>query len=136
MWVQDGRKHFNGASIEDIRLGPMLRRATPCGVVVPPSSEVAKADALLARVNHNRWIVDCPDCNGAEFVWLDQLVMMCQSCWNSSVGGKWRRVRIPADVQQIEAALEKRHAPQNRNWEPGETVADLKADNRAHGLEE
>jgi hypothetical protein len=67
-------------------------------------------------------------------VWLDEPLMMCSNCFNGTVGGLWRRVELPGEMSQIEAALLVRPVPNNRNWRPGETVEDLIAENIEHGL--
>lgn len=49
-------------------------------------------------------------------------------------GQAWRP-KFPAERQQIERVLRKRRM-ENMNWKPGETLADLSAENKAHGLGE
>ena len=87
---------------------------------------------VAARINHGRWLVDCPGCNSALVVDLSQPVFMCFECGNNHNGGKWLAVTIPGNRTIIEAELLKRpwngRNPAeaiNRNWEPGETVATL-----------
>jgi hypothetical protein len=133
-WVIDGRKAHDGLSLDEVRLRQMVRRAAHLGISLRALSEVSDAPPIKARVNHNRWIAECPDCAGAEFVWLDEPLFMCQSCFNGVVGGLWRRVQLPPSVGEVEAALRLRPLPATRNWEPGETPADLHAENAAHGL--
>lgn len=105
--------------------------------LVPPTSEVDDGAPLPARVNHGRWIVDCPDCRGAMPVWVEQPLMWCSDCQNRAVGHRWRRVALPVVEERvaIEAILSQRPNPANRNWEPGEAVADLIAENAAHAGE-
>lgn len=86
-----------------------------------------------ARVNHNRWIVDCPFCNGAEALWPGQPWFLCAGCKNND-SGLAIQVEIPDDVQGIERALMKRNKYDKRNWEPGETVADLERQNNDKGV--
>lgn len=133
MRVIDGQAQF-GASQEMVYLlhPQFVQLAARVGVTVPPLDQVSRAKPLPARINHNRLIADCPDCNGAEFVWRDgPHLLMCCSCWNGRVGGLWRAVTLPDDITTIEAALSERVDPQSRNWQPGETVADLLAENEA-----
>jgi hypothetical protein len=54
------------------------------------------------------------------------------------VNGDWFKVSWPTEKQrlQIEAVLLARPFIENRNWEYPETVKDLKAENREHGLPE
>ena len=96
---------------------------------------------IAARINHGRWLVDCPGCNSALVVDLSEEVFMCVECGNSDNGGKWFAVTIPTDRAAIEAELLKRPMngrnpaeAVNRNWESGETVATLKQENIDHGI--
>jgi len=41
-------------------------------------------------------------------------------------------VVFPAEMAIIEAVLSRRRRPENRNWQPGETVADLVRENEEH----
>ncbi len=114
----------------------MAQFAQRFGVTVPPLDQIADTEPVIAIVNCNRWVVQCPDCAGAEFVWREgPHLLMCQSCWNSTVGHKWRRVVIPQEAEQVEAILEARPLPDTRNWRPQESLTDLADQNRAHGLE-
>lgn len=115
--------------------GTLAEFAKRAGVKVPAVTRVAATPPLTPRVNHNRWIVDCPDCGGAEFYWPENL-FMCAGCWNGAVGYVWRRVAVPQKRQAVERALKARPLPMNRNWEPNETVEMLQRDNRAHGVAE
>lgn len=140
MKVVDARTYF-GVGLEAFteggglgNRGNLRQRALRDGVKLLPMTEIAPGDPLPARVDHNRWIVDCPDCNGAQNVWLETLVTMCPACWNQAVGGKWRRVAVPANYREIEAALMARPLAMNRHWRPGEAVKDLHIENVAHGL--
>jgi hypothetical protein len=108
---------------------------------IPPISHVVMtAPPLVARVNHGRWIASCscgarglptPGC----IVFLGVLLGWCVRCNNGAWGGGWRMVQAPQleTRVQIEAVLEQRPRIEDRNWEPGETVADLIRENREHG---
>lgn len=99
-------------------------------VPLPPESLVAEP-AVAAYVNHGRWVVDCPFCPGALVAsFLDQR-FLCATCFNGSVGGAMVAVTFPDDYGAIEAELLKRPNEINRNWRPGETVADLVAEREA-----
>jgi hypothetical protein len=75
-----------------------------------------------------RWMADCPrPCGGAEVVSPDS-PFLCGSC------GATCAVVWPAERDDIEAVLAARPDPMTRNWSPGETVRDLIAENRAHGI--
>ena len=96
---------------------------------------------VAARINHGRWLVDCPGCNSALVVDLSEPVFMCVECANAGNAGKWFQVTVPTDRADIEAELLKRPMngrnpadAKNRNWEPGETVAALKQENAEHGI--
>lgn len=100
-------------------------------------------DIAVAHVNHGRWIADCirRDCGGAEALKLGQPEVVCANC------GLVMPIVWPPDAGLIAAVLMKRPVPQTRNWAPaghwqavasghpdGQTVADLTAENIAHGV--
>jgi ribosomal protein L37AE/L43A len=96
---------------------------------------------VAARINHGRWLVDCPGCNSALVISLSQPVFMCVECGNIANEGNWFHVTVPTNRKAIEAELLKRPwngrnpaSAINRNWEPGETVATLKKENTDHGI--
>lgn len=91
------------------------------------------AAAIQAYVNNGRWIAECPDCQNAQLACRTDKRFLCNECGNVVVGGLWRPVVWPLDLQGIESVLEKRPL-ENQNWVPGETVADLAADNKNHGV--
>lgn len=95
--------------------------------VGPSGTEIA------AYVNHGRWIAECPDCANAQLACPDDQRFMCNNCANAMNGGLWRRVIWPKNRAQLEAVLKLR-PPENQHWTPGETVADLKAENKANGV--
>lgn len=86
---------------------------------------------VVAYVNHGRWVADCPDCNGAEFVSMGA-PFMCSNCLNGG-SGVYRPVTIPAQRDAIERRLLQRKRVETRNWR-GETVAQLTDENRRHGI--
>jgi hypothetical protein len=83
-----------------------------------------------ARVEHGRWLVDCPvdGCAGAQLASDSDRRFVCVECAAGPFEVEW-----PLDRDEIEAALNVRPAP-NRNWLPGETVADLLAENAERGV--
>jgi ribosomal protein L37AE/L43A len=108
---------------------------------LPDPTEDNTFGEVSARINHGRWLVDCPGCNSALIVDLGQLTFMCVECGNNHNGGKWLRVTVPRNRSAIETELLKRPMngrnpaeAVNRNWEPGETVAILKQENTDHGI--
>lgn len=122
--AQDEHSHIKG-------LSKML------GQRIPALSEVdSEGEPIPARVYRNMWIVDCPDCRNAEFAWTDEPRFLCTNCWNGMVGGKWRIVAFPQFTDAIEKALKARPVPHTRNWNPGESYQQLRAENRANGLPE
>lgn len=132
--VFDGPKHFRSTLEDFVIRGPMAKNANRAGVKLPPFKDVHATMRLYARVNHNRWIVDCPTCKNAEFLWPDERLFMCQICWNGTFNGQWVSVEVPQQKNIIEQILKTRPAPQNRNWEIGESVQELRRQNRDHGL--
>ena len=94
---------------------------------------VAGGNELEARVEHARWIVDCENCNSAEYYFEDKL-FLCSLCNNSDVGGKTKKVKMPKARKDIEVILGKRKI-KNRHWEEPETVEDLENENILHELE-
>lgn len=103
--------------------------ALPQGIAAGPS--------VSARIEQGRWIADCPtlDCSGAEFVSFDSPVFFCCECRNAAFGNKTLPMDAPSGKTKtdIEAVLLARADRVNRNWLSGETLAHLKAENRAQG---
>ena len=106
---------------------------------MPPPDRIA--GKLQAIVNHGRWLVECPTvgCGGAVIVSRKVLIFMCPYCANVSNGGQWYQVEFPQECQQIEVELLKRPAlspiqAANRNWQLGETIEQLKAENKRMGI--
>jgi hypothetical protein len=87
---------------------------------------------LTARAEHARWIVDCPNCNSAEFAFEDNL-FLCSLCGNSDIQGKVRQVVMPTDRAEIESLLSDRPI-KNRHWIQPETVEDLQTENITMGV--
>jgi hypothetical protein len=87
---------------------------------------------LEARIEYARFIVDCPNCNSAEYAFADKL-FLCSQCLNSDIQGKARKVKMPKQRKQIEAILGER-AIKNRHWFPIETTEDLENENIAHEI--
>lgn len=85
-----------------------------------------------AYVNHGRWVVDCPDCNNAQLACRTDHRFLCNECGNIVVGGLWRVVVWPTKADAIEQTLSSRPLA-NQNWNPGQTITDLKAEQVIHG---
>lgn len=110
--------------------------------------------AVLAYVNTGRWLAHCttPGCHGVEYVRPDEPIFYCLSCGNRLTGGAAVPVKFPEDRERVEAALLKRPIILGpgatliqqvygskarglpRSWEPGQTAAELEAENEAAGL--
>ncbi len=83
--------------------------------------------AVPARVNHGRWLADCPYCAGAELVETNE-VFYCFSCGMEKNGSHPAAVTFPANRAEIERVLELREID-NQNWFPSESVDDLTIEN-------
>ena len=99
-----------------------------------PLPQRTSVRSVAAYINHGRWVVNCPDCNGAELVDLSDLRFFClNALCDRPDGGQWLSVVLPANRGEIESEILKRKMP-NRNWLQVETVADLRAENAAEGI--
>lgn len=98
------------------------------GTSVRESDEV-----LVARVDHGRWLADCPACNAG--IALTPGVAEA-FCFGSGCGHRFTNITWPdeASVDEIERTLRARPKVATRNWLPTETVDDLKAENLARKL--
>ena len=85
---------------------------------------------LRAEINHSRWLVNCPYCNNAEFLFGDK-GFYCTLCGNEGNGGKLYKVIMPKNMIQIETLLEPRPIF-NRSWKYPETIDDLATENEVH----
>lgn len=104
-------------------------------LILTPPTETAPAPAVVqAQINHGRWLAHCPFCAGAEMVDPDDPRFCCLSCYNAAVGGKWLPVKFPRDAAKLEAELLRRPQRENRNWLPSETLAQIRAENKARGV--
>lgn len=135
--IVDGRINHQAEFLDYVLKVVVGKYAAARGVRVPTLEHVSDAVALRARIDAGRWIVECPDCHDAQYVWPDdeQPLFMCVTCFNGAGDGLWRRVALPQDRSAIEELLLKRPVPGTRHWRDGETVEDLRAENRAHGHE-
>ena len=107
---------------------------------LPQPGNAVKGE-VQARVNQGRWLCDCPNpgCGGALVVSFKDRFFVCTTCGSPENGGAWYRVAFPPQKEQIERELLKRPAKDawrahNRNWELGETVDDLRQQNRDKGI--
>lgn len=81
------------------------------------------------RVEYGRWIVDCP-CASAMAVEVGAADVRCWDCGEVIGPIVW-----PPDPPAIAVILGYRPHRVNRNWLPGETLADLLMENIAHHVE-
>jgi hypothetical protein len=84
---------------------------------------------LEPRVNHGRWVVECPRCRGSVMLATPGLdtVVCSGNC------GLEYPVAFPGEREQIERVLLLRPR-ENRNWSAGETIDALRSENVAHGF--
>ncbi len=117
-----------------------MHQAAARGFIV--SDSIADHKPIKARIDHGRWLVDCPlinenqQCLGAELVTEDDKVFLCLSCGNKEVDGKLIPVRFPTKKKRVEIEdLLDRRPESNRNWFPGETAKKITKENKRHGME-
>lgn len=105
-----------------------------------------KAGRTSAYLNAGRWICDCsdwPDCDGA----IEYIPPAGTDLHRCNVCGRWARIDWPVSLAEIQNLMELRPVP-NRNWYPaghprgvadeletGQTLEDLRKENRNHGIE-
>ncbi len=89
---------------------------------------VHDSHSLVARIDHGRWIVDC-ECGAGNATDPEWGVAFCFAC------GARHKATFPDDREGVEAVLLHRPRTETRNWFPGESVAQLQAENVEHGLE-
>jgi hypothetical protein len=83
---------------------------------------------VYAYANRGRWVVDCPVCSDALKLTPGEPLFGCWGC------GTEAEVVWPVNPAAIERLLGMRPLAQSRNWQPGETLHDLLAENVAHGI--
>lgn len=109
----------------------VVARREPTGLAVI-RTEAPHGGTTPALVNWSRWIANCPGwyCRGATDLDYGQTWTVCAEPWcRTRAAVVW-----PANVPDIEYLLSLRPDPTTRNWEPGETVHDLLAENIEHGI--
>lgn len=86
-------------------------------------------DRFAARVDANRWVMDC-DCGNTCATDPEWALACCYAC-----GAVYRQVVFPApeDRKLFEVVLVARRNLMQRAWAPGETLADLVAENISIG---
>ncbi|WP_030764724.1 hypothetical protein [Streptomyces sp. NRRL F-2664] len=76
--------------------------------VTPPAGMLLGA-GIYARINHGRWVADCP-CGSAQVVTPDDPRFACPEC-----GYGWARLIFPAQPAAAEEEVSAR-PPHERNW--------------------
>ena len=93
---------------------------------------------MNAYMNHGRWVVHCSaaDCRAALRAPADRCDCQDEAvCDHPQIPcGATITTMMHRDSREIERLLDLRPKRVNRNWNPGETVADLKAENVTHGV--
>lgn len=93
----------------------------------------------VAYVNHGRWVIDCPGdgCYAALKATDTGVVCDCMDevvCDHPTIPhGLAIDILFPDTSDDITRLLDLRPRRINRNWYPGETLDDLKAENVTHG---
>ncbi|TXS30723.1 hypothetical protein EAO71_20215 [Streptomyces sp. ms191] len=77
--------------------------------LIPPDGYIL-GQQVWARINHGRWVADCP-CGSAQVVTPDDPRMACTEC-----GYGWIVVEFPEDVAAAETAVLE-ELPHLRNWD-------------------
>lgn len=121
--------HVKGADIDPIRWA----RAVKAPWVIMPNPLPAPHGRAYARVNHSRWIVDCPFCAGAQDASRINPIFWCAECGMSDNDFAPMAVVFPDNADEIERILLLRPNPATRNWDKSETLKDLIEQNRAYG---
>ncbi len=80
---------------------------------------------IVAYVNHNRWVADCPYCGAGIGLLPEVSPVTCLEC------GESYTVTWPKDREAIEEVLTCRPR-KSRHWLPHETIDDLKRENEQH----
>mgnify|MGYP001590690436 FL=1 len=83
-------------------------------------------EPVVVKANHGRWLVYCP-CSGAEYAW-EEGFYICLSCFNAHLKQHIGKSSFPENRREIETIISQRPLP-NRNWVPGETIAQLVREN-------
>lgn len=107
-----------------------------------------KTVMVNARIDHGRWIVECPfrnpaedyePCKAAQMACVTDPRFLCHMCVNAEVGGAFIPVIFPNEstMESIERELKKRPHRSLRHWLPdiGETVETIILENRKIGIE-
>lgn len=82
---------------------------------------------LKARINHGRWITDCAACRCGIYTHPEWRLACCGNC-----GAVYTGVEFPANIEGITRLLLVRNSREHQNWEPGESMVQLRFENVLH----
>lgn len=106
---------------------PATYRAWYLGAIVDRGGEAWTTNRkAVARVNHGRWIADCPWCETGMQTRPDWGVAYCAEC---GAGYERGTVVFPDDHAEIEAVLLTRVKRSQQHWDNRQTLEELVAEN-------
>ncbi|MCK2242140.1 MULTISPECIES: hypothetical protein [unclassified Crossiella] len=76
----------------------------------PMPSGLDAEHPVYARLDHSRWIVQCPECSSAQLAATSDPRFYCIECANNATG-LWRPVLWPEDRPAVETAALARSGP-------------------------
>jgi len=122
--LEDERHGSRVRTFEDVRSYRRLWIERVARTTVEPGP-----GRVAPNVNHGRWVFACPLCgpNHVSMATPALDTVVCRTC------GHEYGADFPPELAEIERLLLLR-PKDNRNWRPGESVADLRVENAAHGL--
>ena len=82
---------------------------------------------VKAEIHRGKWVAICPQCANGAVVHPEWPTAPCGEC------GAVIRVTVPKEWAEIERLLEPRPVV-NQGWLVGETLADLRRENREHKI--
>jgi hypothetical protein len=85
-------------------------------------------EPVAAFIEYGRWAAKCPICGQYMDVDPTEAIFLCVSCGGMRLQARVSTVTFPGNRAAIETELLRRANIWNRNWGPGETLADLKAE--------
>lgn len=92
--------------------------------------------AVVAHVNHGRWLVECPLCGEAQYAGYEDRRFLCISCYRLGDHQRWRPITWPTEGEVVTAEALLRPRPRRRrNWHPARQPLDhLARENAVRGL--
>jgi len=102
-----------------------LRQSRPSLAVREPWRAQERPPVI---VSGGKWLVRCA-CGNAPSVAPEWRLALCFEC-----GAVYEDLAMPEGQTEISAALLERQSASQRHWTPGETAADLRAENRRNGV--